>query len=129
DHSIDLAPALKTLRDEVDKLLYEEGFNTSSITEMASKLKADPESIHEALSYMLNAKEVVRVEEDIYFHSKRIEEAREKLVSYLNKNEKITVSQFKDLLHGASRKYALPLLIHFDSVGLTERDGDVRILR
>ena len=40
----------------------------------------------------------------------------------------ITVSDFRQAL-GTSRKYALPLLEHFDAKGLTRRQGDVRILR
>ncbi len=40
----------------------------------------------------------------------------------------ITVSVFRERL-GTSRKYALPLLDHFDRRGITRRDGDVRRLR
>jgi len=40
----------------------------------------------------------------------------------------ITVSDFRQAL-GTSRKYALPLLEHFDAKGLTRRQGDVRLLR
>jgi selenocysteine-specific elongation factor len=40
----------------------------------------------------------------------------------------ITVSGFRQAL-GTSRKYALPLLEYFDGLGLTRRQGDVRLLR
>jgi selenocysteine-specific elongation factor len=40
----------------------------------------------------------------------------------------LTVSEFRQLL-GTSRKYALPILEHFDARGLTRRQGDVRLLR
>ncbi len=40
----------------------------------------------------------------------------------------ITVSAFRERL-GTSRKYALPLLEHFDRAGVTRRQGDVRVLR
>jgi len=40
----------------------------------------------------------------------------------------ITVSAFRERL-GTSRKYALPLLEHFDQKGLTRRRGDVRGVR
>jgi selenocysteine-specific elongation factor len=40
----------------------------------------------------------------------------------------ITVSTFREAL-GTSRKYALPILEHFDARGLTRRQGDVRIVR
>ena len=40
----------------------------------------------------------------------------------------ITVSAFRERL-GTSRKYALPLLEHFDRCGLTRRRGDLRVPR
>ncbi|MBI2239118.1 MAG: SelB C-terminal domain-containing protein, partial [Actinobacteria bacterium] len=40
----------------------------------------------------------------------------------------ITVSAFRERL-GTSRKYALPLLEHFDHQGVTRRQGDVRVRR
>jgi selenocysteine-specific elongation factor len=40
----------------------------------------------------------------------------------------LTVSRFREEL-GTSRKFALPLLEHFDARGVTLRRGDVRILR
>jgi selenocysteine-specific elongation factor len=39
--------------------------------------------------------------------------------------EGLTVSRFRERL-GTTRKYALPILAHFDARGLTRRDGDVR---
>ncbi len=41
---------------------------------------------------------------------------------------RITVSAFREAL-GTSRRFALPILEHFDAHGLTRRDGDVRVLR
>ena len=40
----------------------------------------------------------------------------------------ITVSAFREAL-GTSRKFALPLLEHFDRTGVTRRDGDLRFPR
>ena len=40
----------------------------------------------------------------------------------------ITVSAFREAL-GTSRKYALPLLEHFDRTGVSRRDGDLRFPR
>jgi selenocysteine-specific elongation factor len=40
----------------------------------------------------------------------------------------LTVSAFRERL-GTTRKYAVPLLEHFDQRGITQRRGDVRIVR
>jgi selenocysteine-specific elongation factor len=56
-----------------------------------------------------------------------VKEAEQKIIDYLRKNKEIKVSQFRDLLN-ASRKFVLPLLIYFDTHGVTIKRGDVRIL-
>ena len=38
-----------------------------------------------------------------------------------------TAAELKDAM-GTSRKYAIPLLEHFDATGLTRRVGDARVL-
>jgi len=46
----------------------------------------------------------------------------------LHELPRITVSAFREKI-GTSRKYAVPLLEHFDSQGITLRRGDIRVLR
>lgn len=53
---------------------------------------------------------------------------RARLETTLQTKGRITVAEFRDLT-GMSRKYAVPLLEYFDAVGVTIRDGDVRVLR
>ena len=77
---------------------------------------------------MLGLQQVIRVEAGLYFHPKRLDEAKRKTVAFLQHNREMTVAQFKDLLGGISRKYAMPLLNHFDGLGITLREGDIRVL-
>ena len=39
----------------------------------------------------------------------------------------LTVAEIRDLL-GTTRKYAVPLCEYLDRVGVTRRDGDLRVL-
>lgn len=128
EHRIHLSPELQELRSKIAELLYEEGFATSSEVEIAEKLSVSLRAIQEVLGVMIGLEEVVRADENIYFHAKRVEEAKEKIVAFLKYNREISISQFKELLDGTSRKFAMPLINHFDRLGITVRDGDVRIL-
>ncbi|WP_418255924.1 SelB C-terminal domain-containing protein, partial [Gordonibacter urolithinfaciens] len=38
-----------------------------------------------------------------------------------------TAAELRDAM-GTTRKYAIPLLEHFDAQGVTRRDGDLRVL-
>ena len=68
------------------------------------------------------------VERDgVYFAASAVDEAARRLAAALAAQpDGITVAEARDVL-GTTRKYALPLLAHLDSVGATRRRGDVRI--
>jgi selenocysteine-specific elongation factor len=127
-HEIRLTPKQEDLRKRVDEQLYAEAFSTSSATELADKLKTSQKEIDEIISLLLASREVIRLEEGIYIHKRRLQEAREKVVAHLRAQKQMTVSQFKDLLGNTSRKFAMPILEYFDGEGITERRGDVRVL-
>lgn len=129
DHEMTLSPEQQQLRKRIADLLLESGFATPSEADMAKQLNLPPREVRETLHLMISLGEVLRVEGDIYFHRDRVAEARQKVIAFLKKNKQMSVSEFKDLLGGASRKYAMPLLNHFDGSGITERTGDVRVLR
>jgi selenocysteine-specific elongation factor len=127
-HEIRLTPQQEKLRQQASEILYAEAFSTSGMTELATKIGAPQKDIEEAISILIANREIVRVEENIFIHHRRLQEARQRLVAFLHANKEITVSQFKELIGNASRKYAVPMLQYFDSIGVTERRGDVRIL-
>ena len=60
---------------------------------------------------------------DMFYYSKAVEILKD----IVNKKGSVSLSEFRDAI-GASRKYAIMILNHFDSVGLTIMTGDVRIL-
>jgi selenocysteine-specific elongation factor len=70
---------------------------------------------------------LVRVSPDIVISPELMARA-ERIVRDLARPPGITVSAFREAL-GTSRKYALPILEHFDAGGLTRRQGDLRVLR
>ena len=65
---------------------------------------------------------------DLYFSRAASDAAKDRLVKYLETHSDITAAIFRDLL-GASRKFAIALLDHFDHTGVTTRVGDTRRLR
>lgn len=64
---------------------------------------------------------------EVWFASTAVESAVESLRALLLANPQgFTVSEARQALQ-TSRKYALPLLAHLDSAGMTRRHGDVRV--
>jgi selenocysteine-specific elongation factor len=71
---------------------------------------------------------MVKIKEDLYFHTGAIEDLKNRLVDFLKINGQLTTPQFKELA-GVSRKFLIPLLEYFDSRNVTLRIGDIRKLR
>jgi len=127
-HEIQLSPAQQSLRQKVSDTLYAQAYAPASPAELAAKFSVTEKEIDDILSVLLIQKEIVRLEEGIFMHQRRLDEAKKRVVDYLRQNHEITVSQFKELVENTSRKFAVPLMQYFDVMGITERRGDVRVL-
>ena len=84
--------------------------------------------VKEVVSFLLKEHVLVKVKEDLYFHAKAIEDLKKKLVAFLTDHAEITTSEFKQMT-GVSRKYMIPLFEYFDSMQITMRVGEKRVLR
>ena len=68
-----------------------------------------------------------QVSPDVVFHKDTYEEMVSTLIDLINRTGRITAAQFRDHFT-TSRKYALAFLEYTDSVGITNREGDFRVL-
>jgi len=87
------------------------------------------EQARKIFQLLLNAKEIVKISEELYFTNAAIENLTAKLREFAPKTAErlIDVSKFKDIA-GVSRKYAIPLLEYFDRERITRRTGDKRFI-
>ena len=85
-----------------------------------------PGRLQDLLGRLLDAGEIVRTGE-IHFSRAAVEEAEAKVRGLLRDGGEATTADLRAAL-GTTRKYAVPLLEHFDEVRLTRRFGDVRRL-
>jgi selenocysteine-specific elongation factor len=79
---------------------------------------------------LLDDRTLVRVATDLYFHRRALDDLTARLREHAARHEPdrlIDVAAFKDLA-GVTRKYAIPLLEHFDRERVTRRAGDKRII-
>ena len=82
----------------------------------------------ELIQYLIKNGEIILLEEQILLTPGVYREMKNTIVDYLKKNESISISQVRDLLH-ISRKYIVPLLTKMDEQGITLRKDDKRILK
>ncbi len=79
----------------------------------------------ELLAALLAQGRVIRVSDDLLFLPEQLNSIEDRIRGF---SEPFTVSEFRQSLD-LSRKYAVPLLEWFDKRGVTQRRGDVRVVR
>jgi len=80
------------------------------------------------LQVLVDQQKLLRLKGDLFYHRDVFEAIERQLRTYLEEKGDITAGEFRDLMQ-ISRKYAIPLLEHFDNQRLTMRIGDKRVLR
>lgn len=127
EHKVTVDKDLELTIKKLERLFLDAGFKPPDFKSLLAKNIDREPIVKKAHRYMLDTGMLINAGEGIVIHQKYVKEAEQKLIDYLKKNKEIKVSQFRDLLN-ASRKYVLPLLIYFDTHGVTIKRGDVRIL-
>ena len=127
-HKVSLAADQETLRGQILDAYEKGGLSPPYFKAVCQELNAPLDQASQVLSVLSKEGLVVKIKEDLYYHQRHIEKLKKKLTDFLIANEEISTPQFKDMT-GASRKFVIPLIEHFDSIQLTIRVGDIRKLR
>jgi selenocysteine-specific elongation factor len=124
-HRITLSPDLVEFKQKITDALLSSPYNPPDEKEILQRLGEKGATV---LQVLIEAKDVVRLEEGILFHQQAIEKAKEQMRSYFMGKKEATVSELRQCL-GTTRKYAVPLMEYLDRIGFTEREGDIRKLK
>jgi selenocysteine-specific elongation factor len=114
----------------VEEMIKKFGMQTPLMNEIITSAKQrgiEEKRLRQLLQFLVSAKKIYLVEGQ-YLHASVVDKSRTLLLSALVKDAKgLTVAQFRDLVAG-NRKICLLLYALFDSEGITERQGDVRVI-
>ena len=127
DHRIELSEGQEGIRRRIDEMLASGSAEPPDLADLCERIGGEASSVTDVVDAMQAMGQVVRLEEYLIFHPSAVGQIRQALVAYLKENGSIGVSAFRDLA-GTTRKYAVPLLNHFDASGVTVREGDVRVM-
>ncbi|MBS1713205.1 MAG: selenocysteine-specific translation elongation factor [Armatimonadetes bacterium] len=120
-----LSAPQRSLLDRVKTLLDEAGVNVPDAMVLSQAVGVPPQAVSGIMQVGLDAGEVVRVAEGLVYTRQGLANVLDSAQRSLGGQE-FTAGGFKEAL-GTSRKYAIPLLEHFDAKGWTVRRGDVRV--
>ncbi len=120
--------AEQAAREGLAPLIARDGLAPRKVAEWAAEAGVDAGVARKVLAAFVAEGRAVRLGPDMHFDATALQAAEGRMVAFLQEQGSATAAQLRDVL-GVSRKYAIPLLERFDSVGLTKRDGDLRALR
>ena len=113
---------IKEKAEKLEQRLAQDKFKPPTLSELTAGDKGNKE----ALDYLLTTERIVKASSEIAFHRDAWNEILAAIRETLREGESLTVSALREKL-GTSRKYAVPILEQTDRLGLTRRQGDIRI--
>ncbi|MHB8539597.1 MAG: selenocysteine-specific translation elongation factor [Candidatus Acidiferrales bacterium] len=115
-------------KEQIAQEFERAGLAAPVVNEVLGKLPVDSRRAQKLLQILIREKTLVKVTENLVFHTAAVKHLRELLAAYKKgKGERLPIAAFKELA-GVSRKYAIPLLEYLDRERLTRRVGDERVI-
>jgi len=128
-HQIRFSAEEETLRQQLLAALNQPALAEIPDAEGLTRLlQVEGRQVEALLKAMTSLGTVVALEGGLLLHVEALAQVRGRLRAHLEQQGSVTVAGFRDLL-GANRRWALALLALFDREGLTQRQGDLRVLR
>jgi selenocysteine-specific elongation factor len=133
EHKVGLSPADAKLSEAIAQT-YERAALEAPVLDQVLTAAGVPATqraySRRILQLLLDNGTLVRVQGEMFFHSRAIDHLKNLLRQYASDHEPerlIDVATFKELA-GVSRKYAIPLLEYLDGQRITRRAGDRRLI-
>lgn len=111
----------------LEAALAQAGTTPPELEEIARSLNLDPTLARRAATTLVREGRIVRVEPNRFYAANAVAELKEAVTRHISEHGPATAADLKDAM-GLTRKFAMPLLEHFDNAGLTRREGDTRTL-
>jgi selenocysteine-specific elongation factor len=124
---VQLSTAGLQIKERIESLLRQAGWQPPSLSEIPAMLSEDPAEVRKICFWMLKEKILVRISEDLLYHRAALQEMKARIHARYHAGARFGVAEFKELFD-LTRKYAIPLLEYLDREHFTQRQGNERIL-
>jgi selenocysteine-specific elongation factor len=119
-HQITLSHSQRQQQDSVLSLLQSQPFSPPGLNEWTDQIS------EEVIRAMVELNQIILITPDIAYTVSAFEQIVAKVLEHIEAHGSIDAKTLRDLI-GASRKYAIGILEYLDQIGITKRDGDVRV--
>ena len=126
DFEIVYSEPQKIMKDLILKSFKEGAFAPPKFEDLSAKEK-DKKAFKMVFDSLIDSGELIRIGDDLIFLKDHYENAKNLVREHIIKNGGITPADGREILN-SSRKYVVGLLEHFDTIKLTKRLEDKRVL-
>ena len=117
----------RKLKDKIVEAHAAAGFQPPEAKDFAPQAAGNAAALKDIFEVAVAEGLLARVSQDVYLHADAEAEMRRRVTERLRGGPGATVAEIRDLL-GTTRKFAVPICEYLDRVGLTKREGDLRVL-
>jgi selenocysteine-specific elongation factor len=117
-----LSKQQETLRAAVLNLFAQNPSSPPTLKELGIQLPASPPVVY----FMIKQGELVELPDGILLEAKHFQSIQDEIIKLLKQNGHISIQDI-NARFGFSRKYSVPLLTQLDRLGITRREGDIRV--
>jgi selenocysteine-specific elongation factor len=121
-----LSANLRKLKDSLIQAYQEGRFQPPEPANFANQAGGNAANLKDLFEVCVLEGHLTRVADDLYLHANAEAEMRRLVLDALSRSPGLTVADIRNLL-GTTRKYAVPLCEYLDRVGVTRREGDLRL--
>ncbi|HET6372980.1 MAG TPA: selenocysteine-specific translation elongation factor [Candidatus Polarisedimenticolia bacterium] len=124
-HQVTLSPEDERTMQRLEEAFKHDGLNPPALEDLVAAAGMDAQRAGRVFHLLLASGRLVRIKDGKVFHAEAIERLKSRLWELRPAKNVIDIGSFKELT-GTSRKNAIPLLEHLDSVHVTRRVGSDR---
>ncbi|HMF14509.1 MAG TPA: selenocysteine-specific translation elongation factor, partial [Gemmataceae bacterium] len=117
----------RKLKDKIVAAYHEARFQPPELASFANQAGGNAASLGDLFDVCIAEGLLVRVSDDLYLHAATEAGMKRLVTERLKEGTGLTVAEIRDIL-GTTRKYAVPLCEYLDRIGVTRREGDLRLL-
>jgi len=121
-----LSASLRKLKDRLVAAFREARFQPPEPESFAGQAGGNAASLKDLFDVCVAEGHLSPISDGLYLHADMESEMRCLVAAKLKGSSGLTVAEIRDLL-GTTRKYAVPLCEYLDKVGVTRRQGDLRV--
>ncbi len=125
-HKVEYTKDHLEMMGRIEKTYLDAGFEIPSVEDLV-QTEREKDLARQIIDSMAEGGKLKRLTYQYYIHTDHWNEAYQRFQTHMEKNESITLAQFRDLLD-TSRKYAVLILEYLDQQKITMMVDDARIL-